>query len=124
MKKLYWSLLACLLYGTAVGQDFAKGTVYVDENGNGRQDRKEAGLQGVSVSNGREVVLTDKNRKYEFPLRYDNFIFVITPSGYALPLDQNNLPKFYYIHKLQGSTQLKYAGGAPAGPLPKALDFG
>lgn len=124
MKKLYWSLLACLLCGTAVGQDFAKGTVYVDENGNGRQDRKEAGLQGVSVSNGREVVLTDKNGKYELPVQNDNIIFVIKPSGYALPLDQNNLPKFYYIHKPQGSPELKYAGVAPTGPLPKAIDFG
>lgn len=46
--------------GTVLGQDLAKGTVYNDLNGNGRQDRKEVGIEGVSVSNGREVVQTDK----------------------------------------------------------------
>lgn len=124
MKNLYWSLLACLLTGTAMGQELAKGTVYVDANGNGRQDRKEMGIQGVSVSNGYDVVQTDKSGRYELPVKNDNIIFVVKPSGYALPVDQDNHPKFYYIHKPNGSPKLKYAGVEPTGPLPKAIDFG
>src|SRR5690606_20502814 len=69
MKKLYWSLLACLLTGTAFGQEMAKGTVFIDANANGRLDKKEAGLAGVSVSNGKEVVQTDKNGNIRFRLK-------------------------------------------------------
>ncbi|MGV6946006.1 calcineurin-like phosphoesterase C-terminal domain-containing protein [Sphingobacterium kyonggiense] len=124
MKKLYWSLVACLMTGTVLGQDLAKGTVYNDLNGNGRQDRKELGIEGVSVSNGREVVQTDKKGNYSLPVQKDNIIFVIKPTGYELPVDADNHPKFYYIHKPEGSPKMKYAGVDPTGPLPKSIDFG
>ncbi len=123
MKKLYWSLLACLLTGTAFGQEMAKGTVFIDANANSRLDKKEAGLAGVSVSNGKEVVQTDKNGKYQIPVENDNIIFVIKPSGYALPVDADNQPKFYYIHKPNGSPALKYPGVTATGALPKSIDF-
>lgn len=123
MKKLYWSLLACLLAGSAFGQEHAKGTVFIDQNGNGKQDRKEIGLQGVSVSNGREVVQTDKKGQYSLPVGNDNIVFVIKPSGYELALDADNHPKFYYIHKPEGSPKAKYAGVDPTGTLPKTINF-
>jgi len=123
MKNLYWSLLACLMTGTTFGQELAKGTVFVDENSNGRLDKKEVGLAGVSVSNGRQVVQTDKNGKYELPVQNDNIIFVVKPSGFELTLDADNHSKFYYIHKPQGSPELKYPGVAATGKLPKAIDF-
>ena len=123
MKKLYWSLLACLFTGTAICQELAKGTVYVDANSNGKQDSKEIGLAGVSVSNGRQVVQTDKNGRYELPVQNDNIIFVIKPSGYELVLDADNHSKFYYIHKPHGAPALKYPGVAATGPLPKKIDF-
>lgn len=123
MKKVYWSLIACLMTGTAFGQNLAKGTVYIDQNGNGRHDKKEAGLMGVGISNGRAVVQTDKNGKYEIGVGTDDIIFVIKPAGYELPLDQSNQPKFYYIHKPEGSPKLTYPGVEPTGELPKAVDF-
>ncbi|SMG39188.1 3',5'-cyclic AMP phosphodiesterase CpdA [Sphingobacterium psychroaquaticum] len=123
MKNLYWSLLACLVTGTAVGQEVAKGTIYVDENGNGRRDKKEIGLAGVSVSNGRDVVQTDKNGRYALQVEKDNIIFVIKPSGYSIPLDADNQSKFYYIHKPEGSPALKYKGVDATGSLPKEIDF-
>jgi Predicted phosphohydrolases len=119
-------MAGCLLLATAMGyaQETATGYVYVDANGNGKRDRKEAGLPNVGVSNGRDVVLTDENGRYTLPVGDDNILFVIKPGGYRIPLDAHNLPKFYYIHKPKGSpADLKYAGVPPTGPLPKSIDF-
>src|SRR5690606_7839102 len=78
---------------------------------------------GVSVSNGRQVVQTDKNGKYVLPVENDNIIFVVKPSGYELAKDADNHSKFYYIHKPEGSPELKYPGVAATGKLPKSIDF-
>src|SRR5690606_41981288 len=75
------------------------------------------------VSNGKEVVQTDKNGKYQIPVENDNIIFVIKPSGYALPVDADNQPKFYYIHKPNGSPALKYPGVTATGALPQSIAF-
>lgn len=105
-------------------QDKAKGIVFNDANGNGKQDRKEAGIARVAVSNGVQVTLTDAKGRYELPVGNDDAIFVIKPRGYKVPLDENLLPKFYYLHKPNGSpTALKYKGVSPTGPLPKSIDF-
>ncbi len=109
----------------ALGQNPVKGYVYLDENQNGKKDRKEQGLPGVSVSNGVEVVQTDAKGAYELPAGNDQVFFVIKPSGYQSPMNENNLPRNYYIHKPQGApSDFKYAGSAPTGKLPKSLDFG
>jgi hypothetical protein len=50
-------------------------------------------------------------------------LFVIKPAGYRVPLNSNNLPKFYYIHKPKGSPPSEYKGVDPTGPLPKSVDF-
>src|SRR5690606_2273254 len=106
-------------------QQMATGTVFNDLNQNGKQDRREAGIPNVAVSNGEDVVLTDAKGKYELPVGEDNIVFVVKPSGYALPLDELNHPQSYYIHKPSGSPkELTYPGVAPTGPLPKSIDFG
>lgn len=106
-------------------QEIAKGTVYLDLNQNGKWDKKETGIPNVAVSNGIAVVRTDSKGHYELPVNQDQIIFVIKPSGYTLPLDENHLAKSYYTHKPQGSPNtLKYKGDAPTGNLPKAIDFG
>lgn len=103
----------------------ATGTVYVDLNGNGKKDRREKGLPGVAVSNGREVTLTGTKGEYALPVGNDNILFVIKPAHYSLPLNAFNLPQFYYIHKPEGSPRgYKYPGVSPTGPLPRSVDFG
>lgn len=115
------TLLTCSTLAQA--QNMAQGVVYDDRNQNGKKDRTETGLARVAVSNGREVVLTDPNGRYQLPVGADNILFVIKPSGYKLPVNAQNLPQFYYRHKPQGSPSLKFAGVAPTGPLPKSVDF-
>ena len=104
-------------------QDYATGTVYADANGNGSRERNEAGIADVSVTNGVKVVQTDAEGRYRLPVQDDNIIAVIKPAGYAVPLNEDNLPQFYRIHKPAGSPELRYAGVAPTGELPEAIDF-
>lgn len=129
MRRLLFIVPALLFISfTSAAQSgkatIAQGVVFHDANGNGKKDRRENGLSGVAVSNGVQVVQTDAQGKYSLPVGEDDIIFVIKPEGYMTPLDENNLPQFYYIHKPQGSPEnLKYTGVAPTGPLPKSIDF-
>jgi hypothetical protein len=107
-----------------VGQTQVTGFVYEDLNENNRFDRREKGISDVAVSNGKEVVTTDKKGKYTLPIQTDNIVFVIKPSGYATGVNENNIPQFYYIHKPEGSPDLEFAGSPPTGPLPKEVNFG
>ena len=123
MKAFLAIAAACVLAQSVQAQELAKGKVYLDINKNGKLDKNEKGLAGVSVSNGREVVITDQDGRYKLPVGADNIIFVIKPSGYNLSLDTDNHPKFYYIHKTKGSPQSKYSGVAATGKIPAAIDF-
>ena len=78
------------------------------------------------VSNGREIVKTEAGGRYTLPIDDESIIFVIKPSGYAVPVNDQNLPRFHYIHQPGGSPQslnLRYPGVAPTGPLPSSIDF-
>ena len=109
---------------TAADTDVAIGVVYEDRNKNGRQDDQETGIEGVSVSNGRDVVRTDDDGRYEIGVTNETIIFVSKPADYMVPVDENQLPQFYYIHYPQGSPlQTRYPGIKPTGPLPESVDF-
>ncbi|MDR3140594.1 MAG: calcineurin-like phosphoesterase family protein [Tannerellaceae bacterium] len=105
-------------------QQIATGYIFEDKNNSGKKERAEKGVANVAVSNGQDVVLTDSDGKYSLPLRGDDIIFVIKPAGYQAPVDEYNLPKFYYIHKPDGSPDLFYKGVPPTGVLRGSLDFG
>ncbi|HQL55405.1 MAG TPA: metallophosphoesterase, partial [Phycisphaerae bacterium] len=101
----------------------ATGFVFDDANGNGVRDAGEKGLARMRVSNGRDVVLTDGHGAYRLPIDDDTILFVIKPRGWMTPVDPFNQPRFYYIHKPQGTPALNYPGVAPTGPLPASVDF-
>ncbi|MGI8923463.1 MAG: hypothetical protein ACR2HJ_05395 [Fimbriimonadales bacterium] len=66
---------------------------------------------------------TDPEGKWALEHGNDTAFFVIKPRGWMTPTDYHKLPKFYYIHKPNGSPQVKYGGVKPTGPLPKSIDF-
>ena len=102
----------------------ARGLVYLDANANGVRDAGERGLPDIRVSNGRDIVRTDREGRYEVGVDDDDIVFVIKPRGYMTAIDEDNLPRFYYIHKPAGSPKgLKYPGVEPTGPLPASIDF-
>jgi hypothetical protein len=122
MKKTLFLLLLVLCIG-ANAQSFVKGYVFEDVNKNKKMDRAERGVTGVAVSNGIEVVLTDSKGKYTLPISEDAIIFVVKPAGYSVPINEDMLPQFYYIHKPKGSPVLEYPGVSPTGELPKLVNF-
>ncbi len=102
------------------------GVVYENRSGGARRAADDPGIAGVLVSNGREVVKTDAGGRYTLPIGEESIVFVIKPSGYAVPVDEEMLPRFYYIHQPAGSPpslKLRYRGIDPTGPLPQSLDF-
>ncbi|MCB1745257.1 MAG: hypothetical protein KDK91_33120, partial [Gammaproteobacteria bacterium] len=99
----------------------ARGTVFLDRNGNGERDAREPGIRGVSVSNGVDVVRTDRDGRYSIALPEESILFITKPAEYEVPVDENNLPQFYYIHYPMGTPMVadfQYPVIEPTGPLP------
>jgi len=103
--------------------DGATGTVFHDRDGDGQRDADEPGLSGVRVSNGRDVVATDAEGRYALAVEGDTEIFVIKPRGWMVPTGEHNLPRYFYLHRPDGSPTSRDPGIAPTGPLPDAIDF-
>ncbi|MGH6796137.1 MAG: metallophosphoesterase N-terminal domain-containing protein, partial [Methylocella sp.] len=67
-----------------VGPKVVKGTVF--ESGSGARERQagDPGIDGVLVSNGREVARTGPDGRYSLPIEDGTAVFVIKPSDYAV----------------------------------------
>ena len=102
----------------------ASGIVFDDQNGNKKREDGENGIPGIRVSNGRDIVRSDDQGRYEIQVDDDDIVFVIKPRDWVTPLNKDNLPQFFYIHKPAGSPKgTRFAGVAPTGPLPSSIDF-
>src|SRR5690606_38030372 len=66
---------------------------------------------------------TDGQGRWTLPVNDDTILFVVKPAGWGVPVDKDNLPRFHYIHKPQGSPPLDPPGVEPTGPLPASIDF-
>lgn len=126
MKTLY--LIICLsLFAAecfAANNQMVCGTVYCDTNRNNVHDKGEKGIPDVRVSNGRDIVSTDKQGRYQITVNDETLIFIIKPKNWMTPVNEFQLPQFYYIHKPKGSpANLEFPGTAPTGPLPASVDF-
>ncbi|WP_158807626.1 calcineurin-like phosphoesterase family protein [Beijerinckia sp. L45] len=121
--------LAAATGGAAEAQTPATvtGTVREDISRTGGHAITDLPLPGVLVSNGREVVRTDANGRYTLPIEPGMTVFVIKPSGFAVPgnLD-THLPLFSYVYEPDGTPEtlgLRYPGLLPTGFLPNFIDF-
>jgi hypothetical protein len=112
------------------------GYVFEDLNRDGRREGdSERGIPGVLVSDGYHVVQTDEEGLYRLPAPSPEdeaagiAIFITKPAGYDVPVDQDNIPQFAYIHKPGGSPPnvrgegFRFGGLAPTGPLPSQINF-
>ncbi|HLN09957.1 MAG TPA: calcineurin-like phosphoesterase family protein [Xanthobacteraceae bacterium] len=113
-------------FGHGLAADRATVTGVVTESRSGSRQPGDPGIAGVLVSNGREVARTDADGRYTLPVEEESIIFVVKPTGYAVPHDDEMLPRFHYIHQPKGSPQslnLRFRGIEPTGPLPASVDF-
>lgn len=101
----------------------AKGVVFNDRNRNGRREDGEEGIPKVRVSNGLDIVQTNAKGEYEITIDGDTIIFIAKPANWMTPVNEVQLPRFFYIHKPEGSPKQKFPGAAPTGPLPASVDF-
>ena len=108
-------------------QSAVTGIVFEDSSGTGERRPNDPGIVGVLVSNGRDVVKTDRNGRYTLPLHDEAVIFVIKPTGYAPPVDRGvMLPRFYRLHRPKGTPAhlgRRHCGIEPTGPLSGSVDF-
>ncbi|MCR9128082.1 MAG: calcineurin-like phosphoesterase family protein [Alphaproteobacteria bacterium] len=106
------------------GGDTITGVVFHDENRNSRRDRQEAGIPGVLVTNGLDVVRTSEDGTYQLAVREDMDLSVIQPAGWRVPTDRNLVPQFSYTHKPGGTGyEMRYGGLPDTGPAPAAVNF-
>ncbi|MBD3176697.1 MAG: metallophosphoesterase, partial [Armatimonadia bacterium] len=103
--------------------DLADGVVFHDRDGDGKIGPREEGIEGVRVSNGREIVLTDPHGRWELPYDDDTIFFITKPRGWTTPFNEYNIPQFHYIHRPEGSPDLRFGGIEPTGPLPDSINF-
>ncbi len=110
--------------GASNDQTTINGIVFHDQNGNGKLDVDETGVENVAVSNGQNVVRTNAAGKYTIATKDDMSLFVVQPSGWRVPTDENFVPQFAYQHKPQGSPKaMRFGGLPPTGPLPESINF-
>ncbi|MGY0505615.1 calcineurin-like phosphoesterase C-terminal domain-containing protein [Luteimonas sp. e5] len=118
-----WVAAPEVVQGPSAGREI-RGMVFEDRDGDGRRQPGEAGVAGVLVSNGLDVVRTDEQGGYVLPLREDMDLFVIQPSGWQVPVDERNVPRFSHTHKPGGSpVPLRFGGLADTGPAPAQVNF-
>ncbi|MEX5299916.1 calcineurin-like phosphoesterase family protein [Kocuria sp. CPCC 205292] len=100
------------------------GHVFDDSNRDSVRQEHEEGLEGVAVSNGRDVVRTDHQGYWELPLAEGQTVFVTKPAGWDTPVDETNFARFHYHHEPEGTAQdLRFGGLAATGEAPDALNF-
>ena len=111
MLRIAFCLVAIWLLSPSVAHGLdATGRVFLDNDGDGRRDWREAGVAGVKMSNGRDVVLTDAQGRYRLALRDGDTIFAIKPATHRFPLRANGLPAFWRHHFPRGSRDVRYGG--------------
>tara|TARA_R100001039_G_C1854292_1_gene116108 strand:+ start:3491 stop:5452 length:1962 start_codon:yes stop_codon:yes gene_type:complete len=118
-----WQGSVEVVAGNNTGQTIS-GYVFEDSNGDSRRQNNEAGVAGVLVSNGLEVVRTDNTGRYRIAVRPDMDLTVVQPAGWQVPVDHRMVPQFGYIHKPGGTPVALRFGGLPdTGPAPAEVNF-
>lgn len=123
MAKLFFTLFfAVVLF--RLSANTVTGCVFYDENQNGVCDLGDNAIMNVPVSNGHELVLTDRDGFFTIEVQARSFVFVVKNDDFVFPVDENYLPRFYYAHFPEGSpSDLNYQGFYPTGALPDTLWF-
>ncbi|WP_227270138.1 calcineurin-like phosphoesterase C-terminal domain-containing protein [Roseobacter weihaiensis] len=100
------------------------GMVFHDLSRDGVRQQDEPGVNGVIVSNGRDVTTSGADGSYTLPVYENMTVMVHEPAAWDVPTDQNGVPQFFYHHLPEGTPEtLRYGGLEATGPLPQAINF-
>ncbi len=80
-------------------------------------------VANVLVSNGVEVVRTDRRGRYRIHLSAQQTVFVIKPAAYAAVVDGSQAERFWRHYFPEGSPPLRYAGIEVTRGRVSQLDF-
>lgn len=103
-------VLLILSISVCFAQTTYKITVFEDLNNNLIYDSNENVIEGIRVSNQYTTVKTDKNGRCELPKGEYDFIFVVKPAEYSVPLNNYNIPIFYNNYDNELSSGFKVSG--------------
>jgi predicted phosphodiesterase len=109
-KKLDFLFILVFIASFINAQTVFKITVFEDSNNNWIYDNNENVIEGVKVSNQYTTVRTDKNGRCELPKGEHDFIFVVKPPNYNLPLNKYNIPIFYNNYDKNVSCGINFSG--------------
>jgi hypothetical protein len=111
------SLIFFLLAGISSAQQKTtfRGSVFVDLNVNGVFDKNEKGLENVCVSNGADVVQTNKKGEWQLEATSTKQIFVIKPAGFAVPVNNYQVPLHFIQAEKSGAVEHNF-------PLVKSVE--
>jgi len=98
-------LLVCAPF--AASASCAEGAVFLDSNGNGRQDAGEKPLAGIRVSDGEHIVSTGQDGRYQLPTSSQPNIFIIKPAGYSAAKRADGLPDIWRPQAGEGEGQCR-----------------
>jgi hypothetical protein len=86
------SLLLALSPFAAAQSPCFTGLVFDDANGDGRHGQGEAGIEGVLVSDGRQIVRTDAQGRYQLAASDAAVVSIIKPAGWQPGQRADGLP--------------------------------
>lgn len=80
------SLMSCACFSAFAEVSYfpVEGTVFWDNNKNGKLDKGEKVLRQIPVSNGESIVLTDKKGRFSLKVEADGSVFPILPSEFSV----------------------------------------
>lgn len=94
-RRKFIASLGWIAGGVFISKDLLSSNTVSAKKIKGFVRSKGNGIPNVVVSNGFEVVLTDKKGAYELPPRPEaQFVFISTPSGYAFN-EEKNISRHY-----------------------------
>ncbi|MDP6112222.1 MAG: PQQ-binding-like beta-propeller repeat protein [Planctomycetota bacterium] len=102
-----------------IGQDITvKANVFLDANANGKREPNES-LPGISISNGEDILPTDKDGQvtFNFVINDPRHVFVIVPSGYRAT------GSFYQRIALTEADEYEYSFGLIKDAASERPDF-
>ena len=95
-RRRPWVLLLLMAACATAGAAEWQGRVFDDRDGDGLRQPGEPGIQGVVVSDGRTLAVTDGEGRYRLQARSDAPVFVVKPAGWRLPRRGDGLPAAWH----------------------------